>query len=34
MIFLRSLVFNIAFHVWTAIVCIGLLPTLLCPGRP
>ena len=31
MIFLRSLVFNIAFHVWTAIVCIGLLPTLLMP---
>ena len=33
MIFLRSLAFNIAFHVWTAIACIGLLWTLLLPRR-
>lgn len=33
MIFLRSLAFNIAFHVWTAIACIGLLWMLLLPRR-
>lgn len=33
MIALRSLLFNIAFHVWTAIVCVGLLWMLLLP-RP
>lgn len=33
MIFLRSLVFNIAFHVWTAVACFGLLWTLLLPRR-
>jgi 1-acyl-sn-glycerol-3-phosphate acyltransferase len=31
MIFLRSLAFNIAFHVWTAIACLGLLWMLLLP---
>ncbi len=33
MIFLRSLAFNIAFHVWTAVACIGLLWMLLLPRR-
>ncbi len=33
MIVLRSLVFNVAFHVWTALACIGLLWMLLLPRR-
>lgn len=33
MIFLRSLAFNIAFHVWTAVICVGILWTLLLPRR-
>lgn len=33
MIFLRSLAFNVAFHVWTAVVCVGILWTLLLPRR-
>lgn len=33
MIYLRSLAFNVAFHVWTAICCFGLLWMLLLP-RP
>lgn len=33
MIFLRSLAFNVAFHVWTAVICVGLLWMLLLPRR-
>lgn len=33
MIFLRSLAFNVAFYVWTAVVCVGILWSLLLP-RP
>lgn len=33
MIFLRSLIFNIAWHLWTAIVCLLLIVTFMMPYR-
>lgn len=33
MLVLRSLLFNIAFYVWTALCCVGLLWSLLTPHR-
>ncbi|CAO3379593.1 lysophospholipid acyltransferase family protein [Azospirillum argentinense] len=33
MIFLRSLAFNVAFYVWTAVICVGILWSLLLPRR-